>query len=408
MKTNALKALRKIRDTLETGKQIASSFEPFNHGVSYRTVYDSGVRLAKIGIDHGLKRVFDWDNWKLFYYPAMIHDEIVAILKARVNNPIDTKEEKYLIGELYGKQFLVLRNRANEDFLYIPTEGGQDEYMRLLGRALWEKYGPRMLMETIHESEHKRTLKLSTDETKGFPSEVADNIYERLNKFISEGVNRSFMLYGPPGTGKTCLINYLVERFKKFSLTILPDETGYLRPADLNTVLSLLQPDFLIINDLDRFFGTFLLLTEVERFNNQIKLLAATVNNLGDLSKALIRPGRFDEIIDIQSLGLGVVDKLSAGWPVEVRKMTKNWPVAFIEELRLRTKILGEEAVLAEAQKLEERYLMNDEEEAQRREREKKRKQKKSKRLIKRSRGKTQEGKNAPDTSDVQKSSPKG
>lgn len=175
------------------------------------------------------------------------------------------------------------------------------------------------------------------------PSECADQIWNRLQPFLEAGDPRSVVLDGRPGTGKTVLAEELAKRasqlFGKPRIMHISLRELNMGPEFLLELLTLLRPQVIIINDFDR-GQPHLLLGFLEEARAWFRLLVITTNNINFMSSAVIRPGRFDEIFIITGLGSTFVqDFLGDLWSrfseVE-REQLLQWPVAYLEELRLR------------------------------------------------------------------------
>jgi hypothetical protein len=69
-------------------------------------------------------------------------------------------------------------------------------------------------------------------------------------------------------------------------------------------LLELLKPDVLVIDDFDRLgHGAIRELDALERLRKQTRLFLVTTNNIAVLDCAVVRPGRFDELFCVGSLG---------------------------------------------------------------------------------------------------------
>lgn len=123
-----------------------------------------------------------------------------------------------------------------------------------------------------------------------------------IKKFRDENTSRSYMLSGEPGTGKTSLVIETARCISNRIIRIDPTLAHMFTSNELDFLIENLNPDILIFDDFDRAAMAqdsqhllFLLESIKQRFPKMV--IFATVNYFSKLDKALVRPGRFDEII---------------------------------------------------------------------------------------------------------------
>jgi SpoVK/Ycf46/Vps4 family AAA+-type ATPase len=79
----------------------------------------------------------------------------------------------------------------------------------------------------------------------------------------------------------------------------------------------------------------------LEFFEKKVKLVLATVNDRSELDEAILRPGRFDELVEIDRMDEEVV-KHVLGEYVDSFDTVKNWPISFVNEFVVRCKFMDQ------------------------------------------------------------------
>ncbi len=173
----------------------------------------------------------------------------------------------------------------------------------LLLSKLWAAYGQSMTMSTRYHQGYE----MVTFGTFSEPKEpILGEALVRFENFVSQhkkyrGNTRSkiYLFHGEPGTGKSSLAQRLAMQTS--DRVLLLDATSLDRWScdDLCHFLGTMGPDFLILNDIDRSLGMYILLPLLERLKREIPTLsvAITVNDVNKLDKALFRPGRIDTAV---------------------------------------------------------------------------------------------------------------
>jgi len=170
---------------------------------------------------------------------------------------------------------------------------------------LWEQYGNMILVEKVLSADMKTQTK--------FMQVVADDAYlslqcrERTKLVKNIVVGNCILLVGPPGTGKTNFSSYCASSENKKLLLISGTMlTGSYFYRDLILLLSYMQPDIVVIDDVDRTSiaqASQQTLKFFETLHKQLKGMKFlfSVNYPERLEQALIRSGRIDYIIEFKS-----------------------------------------------------------------------------------------------------------
>lgn len=127
------------------------------------------------------------------------------------------------------------------------------------------------------------------------------SLMDEIKAFKDKGIQRSYIIHGPPGTGKTSFCIELAlassDKVVKLDSTVFTNLTS--RSARI--LLENLDCNFIVVDDIDRINtsdrATFLYALETLKSYPKLPTLLATCNDIDKLDKAMIRPGRFDDII---------------------------------------------------------------------------------------------------------------
>lgn len=136
------------------------------------------------------------------------------------------------------------------------------------------------------------------------PEAVFADLVREIRVCKENGYQRSYILNGPPGTGKT---SFCMEISRQISGKVLKIDSSFFNNLQASTckkIIQALRVDFLIVDDIDRIsfsdMPSFLYLLESIKTYSDKPTLLATVNDIRKLDLAVIRPGRFDDIIEFE------------------------------------------------------------------------------------------------------------
>lgn len=260
----------------------------------------------------------------------------------------DTFDGKELVVATTDEMIFLLFENDYGKFVLCPVGHDQQQYCEMIGRLCWMRFGTRIRLRR-EKIPHGRdggytTFKLFTDrEQTAMGSEVADRLSKRVATFDKHGVGRSMLLYGPPGTGKSNIARFVARGVNGLTLSMDFSDMQNADEDDIIFIVSVLRPDVIVVDDIDRASRDSAdMLERIERIKGSIKLLVVTANNLDRIDHALLRPGRFDDVVLVMHLDEEVTRTMVGDLLDEEQfSVVKAWPAAFLNELSLRIRILG-------------------------------------------------------------------
>lgn len=330
-----------------------------------------GARAISLGLTivDERRRAIANDPWK--YFEDIRGDEWTEVPEEFKRLVLDNAthlavDEAYWDGD--EQSAYICRGKLGDESIAWIGEAGQivdgpyvlakreAETYRSLGDRLWKRlgghhvlYGPQGLVTDhfvdgrVMETEQMRALQ------------------SRMKAFLAADEPRSYLLGGPPGTGKSVAIRWLVASLGltsvRIDLGVLARLHGYHSSSvvtSLETLLRLLRPRAMILDDLDRVAVNAPLLAFLELARKTCAVVIASANSVQSMMGAAVRPGRFDDIIRVDRLDAGVLRTLLADDLDLVERMT-SLPAAYVVEFVKRRRVLGREAALGELEELLER-----------------------------------------------------
>jgi len=232
--------------------------------------------------------------------------------------------------------------------VYLRQQGNNQEYVTTVSEKLYRTLKPGMkvavnntlsIVKTIGNIYDARVRVMELDEQPsvtfeqvgGLKEEIEEvreaveypltkpEIYERVGVEPPKGI----LLYGPPGTGKTLLARAVAHQTNAHFLRVVGSELvqkyigeGARLVRELFDLAKQKAPSIIFIDEIDAIGAhrndsttsgdrevqrtLMQLLAEMDGFDNRgdVKIVAAT-NRIDILDRALLRPGRFDRMIEI-------------------------------------------------------------------------------------------------------------
>jgi len=126
-----------------------------------------------------------------------------------------------------------------------------------------------------------------------------ESLAQRCKRFRNAGISRRVLFHGPPGCGKSTLARTTAIRIADGRvLRMDPKAVSSASNNVMYRMIDLLEPTVVLLDDMDRASGANGLLSFLADEQGDT-ITVGTVNALGQLDPALLRPGRFDEVIEV-------------------------------------------------------------------------------------------------------------
>jgi broad-specificity NMP kinase len=274
------------------------------------------------------------------------------------------------------------------------------DFKKLLNHV-WEKYDGR-----IYASLEPDSWRSNAESTFVKYPPAQDKVYGGAQGLLKEkikrdlgyrigGVHRTYLFVGEPGTGKSSFAQHMTSKSDR----VIKFEAKSLDNVKADTVTFLLdglEPEYIIIDDIDRVvafsssLSVLLTILETIKATHPDTVLILTANDTSIIDKALLRPGRIDEIIEFEPQNaeerehilIGYIEKFKLDIkPKHIKKVIKSTDgltAAFMREIAIQLKYSTIDEVLDTIQTMRKFILTDEPKKA-----DKKKKRKKKKKKIK-------------------------
>lgn len=190
-------------------------------------------------------------------------------------------------------------------------------------------------------------------ETKTFPSKLADAERDSITKYIGAGVNRAILYYGPPGAGKSTVIRTIVHQLQMRSVRIQLDSVSDIEAV--SQIIQIFAPDCVILDDIDKANRNECFYEMMERLKKNVKLVLLSANWTDEFDCAEIRPERIDKMVKVETLDPEAIARIVGDELAGMEDKIGAWPVAYINELKLRRQFEDDECFAQSFEELKQR-----------------------------------------------------
>lgn len=218
--------------------------------------------------------------------------------------------------------------------LFFRSDKSEEEVLKILVELFWELQ-PSRIIEFYSkvkgmpwDSEHSYFVR-KIENNGVFGSDCAKNVCNIITTALDKNIKRSYLFYGPPGTGKSTICNYVINNLGLRAVKIKFSDVGL--DPNFSLFIEACKPDVILIDDVDR-SNPKSLIEFLENMRKFTKVILGTANDTRKIDLACLRPGRFDEMMEINKLDDTVVYNILGEKYSSFFEDVKNWPVAFTQE----------------------------------------------------------------------------
>lgn len=199
-----------------------------------------------------------------------------------------------------------------------------------------------------------------------------DDFIDKNSKFISMGLERSYLFLGPPGVGKTTMSQRFARAFSNRILQISAQAVFEIGDLCLIQLVQQSAAQVVLIDELDKMFSgqnewrKGMLLSKIEKIRRCRPGLITiiTANAVDSFPPALLRPGRIDDIIELDypnakdryNILLGYANKYEVSFTDEIlyriAAVSDGLTGAWLKEVVMQAKVSDSRATLSLVEKM--------------------------------------------------------
>ncbi len=266
-------------------------------------------------------------------------------------------------GTLYFPEWTYEGGEKSDAFYHTPGFN----FKKLLS-SIWDAYNGRIYISIPGEYWDRSKgasfteFPMPKDEVYGGAKVFLKQMIRKDLQYRVDSIPRCFLFVGEPGTGKSTFAMHMTsysERVLKFNASGLHSISA----DNLNFLLDGLEPEYVIIDDIDRVMlssslATLLSILDMVKETHPDTVIILTANDPEELDRALKRPGRIDEIIpfpaqsaaDRREILVGYMDvynsSLDDSQLKQIISKTKGFTAAYMKEIAIQAKYLSFEDML--------------------------------------------------------------
>lgn len=367
----SLKVLKNynLQDIINNGHDLLQMahdiFDSIHKVVEKPTVWNlckESMKVAQVVLTREMPSANDyfWGGWDTVF-PSEMSFVLLDLLRDHDYRSVKTSDKTSTVRIVTIEEtefgWITEEGKMGSDDVWCRQENS-GKAKQIICELLWKKFGdkPLLVRRARGNKDFEGKIELEIDDKiPPLKSQKAEEMSEYLKRCFSAGVTRSQLYYGPPGTGKSTLVRMVAHLLSLRTLRIRVEDIGDLDNSLVHEIISIFKPDAIILDDLDRAPMVHHLLEMMDDLKRTVKLLAATVNDRSELGDAMLRPGRFDELIEFKYLEPEIVKSELGPENEHLFDQVKKWPIVYVQELVIRRKFMDEKDAVASMRELQKR-----------------------------------------------------
>ena len=229
--------------------------------------------------------------------------------------------------------------------MYV-TAGNVEKCKAFFNKYVWEWHKSNCIVIDVITKDWWSWFKLNNqpEHNKFVDCQTGRKYVKYLLACQEKHMGRSLLFYGPPGTGKSNIVKNIANNLNLRTLRL--QNINRVSNKAILEALQLFDPMALVMEDIDHLYShdASSLLEKFENFNVSGKIILTTANDISKLNDALLRPGRIDELIEINKLEEESIREITQD--EDILKVVRNFPAAFIIEVIKRVDLMGKDEAL--------------------------------------------------------------
>ncbi len=232
-------------------------------------------------------------------------------------------------------------------------EEARTRVLEAAGAAFWDGRSAMMLDVTL-KNEVFTEIEVDGAEYHG----PLRQCIQRWQRYARDGVRRNVLIQGKPGTGKSTFCLNAARQLSERTLVLTAESCDSLGDSNWYELLDVLKPTMVIMDDIDR-LSEMKLERKLRMFEEgfcDVPFILFTSNDLERLPQPLRRPGRIDQILEVEEpsdLALtDVINRIAARERIELDakhrsdllKLARELSLAHVVERLRRARIEGWDA----------------------------------------------------------------